>query len=167
METGNVYAKRDKKDGFGSFGFWLGSDHPVYDVISDKLPRIRKPYAWYMRVPDLVGFLQHINSILEERLAKSPFVGFTGEMKITRYRSGLKFIFNEGHLEVEMWQPSPHGHSGEAAFPELTFIQLLFGYRSVEELDFAFADCWCKNDEVRALLNVLFPKISSNVWPIS
>ena len=167
VETGQVYAKRDKNDGFGSFGFWLGGEHPVYDVISHKLPRIRKPYAWYIRVPDLVGFLRHINPILEERLARSPFVGYSGEVKITQYRDGFKFIFDEGHLDVEAWQPSPRGHSGGAAFPDLTFIQLLFGYRSVDELDFAFADCWFKNDEIKGLLNILFPKISSNVWPIS
>lgn len=166
-ETGEIYAKRDQKDGFGSFGFWLGSQHPVYEVFGDKLPKIRKPYAWYLRVPDLVGFLQQITPILEERLSRSPFAGYSGVMKLTQYRSGLKFYFKEGQLKVETWQPSPQGHSGETAFPDLSILQLLFGYRSVKELDFAYADCWFKNDEILGLLNALFPKQPSDVWPIS
>lgn len=166
-ETGEIYAKRDENDGFGSFGFWLGSQHPVYEVIGELLPKIRKPYAWYLRVPNLVGFLQHITPILEKRLGDSPFTAYSGELKLTQYRSGLMFSFKEGKLKVELWQPSPDGHSGEAAFPDLTFLQLLFGYRSVKELDFAYADCWCKNDEISGLLNALFPKQPSNVWPIS
>ena len=165
--TGQVYAEREKKEGFGSFGFWLGSHHPAYEVIPDRLPRVRKPYAWYLRVPDLVGFLQHIIPALEERLAHSPFVGHTGELKLTRYRSGLKFLFKDGRLKLEPWEPTPHGHSGDAAFPYLTFLQLLFGYRSLKELDFAYADCWYKNDEALGLLNALFPKQPSDVWPIA
>jgi hypothetical protein len=165
--TGEDYAEREQKEGFGSFGFWLGSHHPVYEVIPDKLPRVRKPYAWYLRVPDLVGFLQHITPTLEERLAQSPFVRHTGELKLTHYRSGIKFLFTDGRLKLEPWEPTPQGHSGEAAFPDLTFLQLLFGYRSFEELDFAYPDCWYKNDEALGLLNALFPKQPSDVWPIS
>ena len=52
---------------------------------------------------------------------------------------------------------------GAAAFPDLTFLQLLFGYRSFEELQYAFADC----DEAQALLTALFPKQASGVWPVA
>ena len=51
---------------------------------------------------------------------------------------------------------------GDAVFPDLTFLQLLFGYRSLEELDAAFADCYAKT-EARILLNILFPKMASAV----
>jgi len=44
---------------------------------------------------------------------------------------------------------------------------LLFGYRSLNELKYAFADCWYGSDEVYALLNALFPKQSSDVLAIS
>jgi hypothetical protein len=43
----------------------------------------------------------------------------------------------------------------------------LFGYRSYAELEYAFADCWCFKEDVRALLNILFPKKPSNVYPIA
>jgi hypothetical protein len=44
---------------------------------------------------------------------------------------------------------------------------LLFGHRSLDDLRQAFPDCRCQGDEARVLLNVLFPKQPSNVWPIS
>jgi hypothetical protein len=153
---------------FGEFGFWLGGEHPVYKVIPDRLPRVRHPYAWYLRVPNLPAFIRHIASELEARLADSFLVGYSGVLKITFYHSGLRLVFKQGRLvEVDDWNPTPHGHSGEAGFPELTFLQLVFGYRNLEELKYAFADCWTKSDQISALLEALFPKRASRVWPIS
>jgi hypothetical protein len=153
---------------FESFGFWLGMDHPVYDILREQLPRVRAPYAWYLRVADLPGFLKHIAPILEQRLQGSYLAGHHGELKITFYRNGLHLVFEDGRLaQVNPWKPAPHGHSGEAAFPGLTFLQLLFGYRSLDELKYAFPDCWTSNDSTHALLESLFPKQVSNVWPVS
>jgi len=67
---------------------------------------------------------------------------------------------------VESWEPTLEDE-GAAAFPDLTFLQLLFGYRTLEELDDAFADCWWETDEARALLKTLFPKQPSHVWAVS
>jgi hypothetical protein len=168
QKTGEGYAAQAKKDPFGAFAFWLGEDHPVYGVIPDRLPRVRKPYAWYVRVPDLSGFLSHIAPALERRLAASPLAGHDGEVKITFYRSGLRLVFEKGRLaQAEPWRPEPMGHSGDAGFPDLTFLQLLFEYRSLDELKYAFADCTTKTDEVHALLNALFPRRPSDLWPIA
>jgi hypothetical protein len=156
------------KEELGAFGFWLGAEHPVYQVLADKLPRLRRPYAWYLRVADLPDFLRHIQPILEQRLAASPLSGHSGELRVTFYNSGLKLAFEKGRLAaVEAWRPEPVGHAGEAAFPGLTFLQLLFGYRGLDELKYAFPDCWTKNDDAAALLTILFPKQPSNVWPLS
>jgi hypothetical protein len=153
---------------FDSFGFWLGTDHPVYHVIPDRLPRVRRPYAWYIRVADLVDFIHHITPALEEQLAHSPMNGYSGELKITFYRRGLQLVFEKGHItKVEDWIPEPQGHSGDAGFPNLTFLQLLFAYRSLDELKYAFPDCWTANDDSQALLEALFPKRPSDVWGIT
>jgi hypothetical protein len=166
-ETGKAYAADGEAD-FGAFGFWLGSEHPVYQVIPDRLPRLRKPYAWYLRVPDLPDFIRHITPVLEDRLENSPMAGHSGELRITFYRDGLRLKFERGRLvDVEAWQPAPMGHSGDAAFPGLTFLQLLFGYRDLDELEYAFPDCRTDNDAPRALLEALFPKQASNVWPVA
>ena len=51
-------------------------------------------------------------------------------------------------------------------FPDRTFLQLLFGYRSLEELETTFPDCVVRTSEARALLTALFPKLPSDVWPV-
>jgi hypothetical protein len=129
---------------------------------------VRDPYAWYLRVPDLPGFIQHIAPALEARLAISPLAGHSGELKLTFYRSGMRLAFESGRIvDIGEWKPTPQGHSGDAGFPGLTFSQLVFGYRNLADLKFAFADCWTKNDQARALLEILFPKLPSRVWPVS
>ncbi|MBN2148425.1 MAG: GNAT family N-acetyltransferase [Anaerolineales bacterium] len=166
-QQGKQYAESEKH-AFEGFGMGFGEEHPVYRVMEGRLPRVRKPYAWYLRVADLLGFVRHIAPVLEERLAGSELVGYSGEVRVTFYRDGMRLVFEQGRLAVvEAWKPTPQGHSGEAGFPGLTFLQLLFGYRSLAELKYAFADCWTDGDEISALLNVLFPRKPSNVWPVS
>ena len=161
--VGEEYAKRDSEE-FGAIAFGMGEAHPVYDTIKESLPSVRKPYAWYIRVPDLPKFVGHIAPALERRLAGSAQAGYTGELKVSFYRSGLQFKFREGSISVEGWKPE-RVEEGEAAFPDLTFLQLLFGYRSLEELQYAFPDCSASTDDARALLPILFPKKASAVWP--
>lgn len=163
---GEEWAAQDDEQEMETFRLALGAEHPAYDVLHSRAPHIRPPYAWYVRVPDLPRFLRHVAPVLEQRLAGSVLAGHTGETKISFYRHGLRLVFKEGQLaDVEPWQPAPE-NDGDAAFPSLTFLQLLFGYRSLGELDYAFADCWA-SDEAHALLQSLFPKQSSNVWPVS
>ncbi len=166
--AGEITPCEHGQDALVSFAFGLGAEHPVYHVIPQALEATWKPYAWYMRVPDLVGFLRHITPALEQRLANSLMTCYSGEFKITFYRDGLHLVFENGRLcKVESWRPHPVGHSGQAAFPGLTFLQLLFGYRSLEELKYAFADCGAWSDDVNVILNILFPRQPSNVIPVS
>lgn len=166
--TGDAYAAQSGGTRSGSFGFWLGSGHPVHEVLHTRAPSIQRPYAWYLRVPDLPAFIHRITPALEKTLGASAFAGHTGELKLTFYRDGLKLSFEEGRLSsVEAWKPEPQSYSGNAAFPDLTFLQLLFGYRSLDELGYAFADCLWKDDEAYGLLNAIFPKHPSDVMPVS
>ncbi|MBN1180048.1 MAG: GNAT family N-acetyltransferase [Anaerolineae bacterium] len=168
QETGDAYAAATPKHGpCETFVFSLGADHPAYHAARNLLPDVRKPYAWYMRVADLPGFLRHVRPALETRLAASILSGHTGEAKISFYRSGLRLVLEGGRLtEITPWQPTVK-EGGDAAFPNMTFLQMLFGYRTFDELDAAFADCWAGNDTTRELLDALFPKSTSCVWPIS
>lgn len=168
-KTAKAYASEaEQAPDYGAFAFWLGTEHPVYEVIPDRLPRLRQPYAWYVRISDLPDFIGHIAPVLEDRLAHSPMSGYSGELKITFYREGLRLVFEAGGIAgVESWKPTPAAHSGDAAFPGLTFLQLLMGYRDLDELQYAFADCRVDGDQPRALLNILFPKQASNVWPVA
>jgi len=164
--TGQEYAKRDGKI-CSMFGFMLGESHPAYEALGKSLPDVRPPYAFYMRVPDLVDFLQHIKPALEKRMADSIAAGHSREIKISFYREGLRLVLERGRLAaIESWKPSP-ADEGAIAFPGLTFLQILFGYRSYDELHQSLADCWCDNDEVRTLINILFPKKLSDVFPVA
>ncbi len=143
--------------------FWHGSAHPVYEVWRDKLPRIRQPYAWYVRVPDLPGFLRHIAPALEKRLAESPICGHTGSLRLNLYKTGIRLDMADGKIaSVESYRPQPND-MGEVGLPDLTVLQLLFGYRGIDELRNAYADVYWGSDEARYVTSVLFPKKPSSV----
>ena len=147
--------------------FNLGQSHPVYDALGNALaPRCIPPYAWYVRVANLPGFIQHIVPALERRLANSPLGSYSGDLKLDFYRGGLRMVFEHGRLTiVENWQRSTWKFNENAAFPPLVFLQLLFGYRSLDDLRYAFPDVKAK-DESELVLNVLFPARPSWALPI-
>ena len=114
--TALAYAQRDGKP-VDRLNFWLAHEHPFFAATQDRLPQIRRPYAWYLRVADLPGFLRHVAPVLEERLARSIAIGHTGELKLSFYRSGVRLAFEAGRLTaVEPWLPT-HNDGGSAAFP--------------------------------------------------
>ncbi|HEX6483754.1 MAG TPA: GNAT family N-acetyltransferase [Ktedonobacteraceae bacterium] len=86
--------------------FYLGSTHPIYEVLGHELQHaIEPPYAWYVRVKDLPAFLLHIAPALEKRLAASPVVGHSGEIRLDFYRGGLRIVFEGGRLTgAEPWR---------------------------------------------------------------
>ncbi|MGH2459152.1 MAG: GNAT family N-acetyltransferase [Chloroflexota bacterium] len=166
QKVGQEYAAREGKGELRGCAFNLGAEHPLYEAASSRLPRVEAPYAWYLRVADLPDFLGLVAPALERRLANSIAVGHSGEVKISFYRDGLRLKLDRGRLAaIEAWKPtSPE--AGDARFPGLTFLQLLFGYRTLDELRHAFPDCGTSGDDVRVILSALFPKRPSHVWPI-
>jgi hypothetical protein len=176
-ETGETYAREAKAE-LGLIDCWmLGTAHPFAGVV--QFAGARRPYAYYLRTPDLPDLLRRLTPVLERRLAESPLVGHTGELRLSFYRSGLRLVLDAGRIKsVEAWPP-PRTAAGldfslpsaderrpSAMFPDLTFLQALFGYRSLDELEAAFPDCVARGQEPRALLQALFPKAPSKVWPI-
>jgi hypothetical protein len=149
-----------------SYVFLLGAGHPAFAATPGFFPQERRPYAWYLRVPDLPRFVRHIAPALERRLAASPLAGWGGECRISFYRDGLALAFAGGRLtRAEAWQPAP-GAEGDCAFPDRTFLHLLFGHRSLDEVRHLFADCWA-DPEAAALLGALFPPVAADVWGLA
>ena len=166
-KTGQEYSRKVGSP-HDAFTFELGEAHPAYEAFKERLPYIHPSYAWYLRVADLPGFIRHIAPALEKRLADSIASGYSGEKRVSFYRNGIRLIFTDGRLaSVKPWMPGPKEQEGDVAFPGLTFLQLLFGYRSLEELRTSFADCWWDSNETRALFNALFPKKPSQIYPVS
>ncbi|RIK39072.1 MAG: GNAT family N-acetyltransferase, partial [Chloroflexi bacterium] len=143
---------------------WLFSrHHPVYDLLGEELaPRYEPPYAWYIRVPDLLAFLQLITPVLEGRLARSVFANYTGEIKCDLYRSGLLFKIERGQLVP--WRPPPYDPEASFGCPPLVFLQLLLGYRSMAELSAIYPDASVA-EKFKLLVDTLFPKQHSAVHP--
>ena len=147
--------------------FLLGHAHPVYEALGHALaPFEEPPYAWYVRVEDVPAFLRHIAIVLEARLANSVVAGFTGELKLDFYRGGLHMVFDQGHLtQVEPWSAPHYNADTDGRCPPLVFLQLLLGYRSLDELRYAFPDVWASH-KAELLLNALFPATSSWVMQL-
>ena len=175
--TGEAYARAAKSE-LALVDCWLlGAAHPFGGVV--QFASARRAYAYYLRTPDLPRLVRHLAPVLERRLAASSLVGHTGELRLSFFRSGLRLVLDGGRItSVESWPPplttvgldfalpTADERRASAMFPGLTFLQLLFGYRSLEELEAAFPDCVTRSAEPRALLQALFSKAPSKVWPI-
>lgn len=143
--------------------FALGESHPAYEALVKSRGDWRRPYAWYVRVPDLARFLLHIKPVLERRLKDSVLTGYTGCLKLNFYTSQLKIDIEQGQITaVEPYQPDDF-FDYDAFFPNLTFLQVLFGRRDIDEVRHIFPDCYPGSDESALLLKSLFPKSSSHV----
>ena len=164
QHAGEQYAEIQQKP-FDSLSFFLGGEHPLYEVLSGRLTKERTPSSWYVRIADLVGFIRNLASVLENRLARSTWSGYSGVLQISFYTDGIALKFEDGKLDaVSSWQPQEVA-DGHVSFPGLTFTQLLLGYRSLQELQYSFIDCQA-DEEISGLLNVLFPKEPSSIWSL-
>jgi hypothetical protein len=118
-------------------------------------------YAWQVHVPDLVALLRAIGPVLEQRLADSPFAGLNRELQLCFYRDSVSLRFESGKLAAV--QPSGPAQ-GAINFPPLTFIPVLFGHRTVEQMRTAYPDV-SVGGSVQLLFETLFPPLASFIYP--
>jgi hypothetical protein len=178
FEAGDALAAALPVKRCDAVSFWLlGREHPLYRVFPFK--EYEDHYAYYARVPDVTAFLRAVTPALERRLAASECAGHTGTLTLGFYRSGVRLALERGQVTaLESWtpdldvrglefgRPSLDARRPVAMFPDRTFLQLLFGFRALAELEAAFPDCIVRTNEARALLDALFPRTPSDVWPI-
>jgi hypothetical protein len=167
-KVGAEYAERDtteaEKHTFEAFMFQLGASHPVYEAFGERLPRVREPYAWYVRIPDLLGFLRHITPALETRLAASLMAGHTGAFNLNFFRRGITLKLDKGKLSFEEWRPA-NNDDGDLSMTALLFLHLVFCNRTMDELAYIFPDAFA-SPEMKVLLNAIFPRRPGCVWGI-
>ncbi len=143
---------------------WLSSQHPAYQTLPPTVQTWPGHFALYARLANLPAFLLKVAPVLEARLAASALAGYTGELSLSFYRDGVRLGFQSGKLQSAIaWQPDTE-RRGDVAFPALTFLQLLFGFRTLAELQYAFPDCEVNRPEARSLVETLFPYRPSNSW---
>jgi hypothetical protein len=91
----------------------------------------------------------------------------------------VRLVFAEGRLtEAAPWplardvvgqefgQPSSDPRRPMVMSPGLTWLQLILGYRNLDQLQAAFPDCLVRTGEARALVNALFPRAPSDIWAL-
>lgn len=179
VESGQAMAGTPPDTRCTALSFWLlGTEHPLYGVY--RFQERDDAYAWYARVPDVAAFLRAVAPALERRLAASPCAGHTGTLTLGFYTGGVRLTLGRGKIsDVEAWRPDITVQGLEfgrpsrdprrplATFPDLTFLQLLFGFRGLREIEAAFPDCVVRTQEARALLDALFPRAPSDIWPVT
>ena len=144
----------------------LGRAHPAYHALLGNKIHEYGPYGLYIRIPDLVAFLRHIQPALEKNLEGTVAERYNGELKLSYYRSGIQLKFNGGKItDISNWSPDSV-EDGDARFPDLTFLQLLCGCRRFNALKSNFVDCDGR-DEAGVLLDCLFPPFTGNIWCLS
>jgi hypothetical protein len=140
----------------------LGVGHPFYALVA-QLPNVaHPPYAWYIRVADLVSFVGCISAVLEKRLSQSVYAGYSGNILFDFYRGGLQLTIQNGRISAQIWPGTPGAH---AAYPPNVFLQQLFGIHSLEELTRAHMDVRASGEHAQ-LLGILFPKQTSWLAPL-
>lgn len=141
----------------------LPATHPAQTFIGRSFTGTRRPYGWYVRTPDLPKLLTQVAPVLEQRLTGTSFEGLTADMLIGFYRTGVRLTFDDGHLTAATSEKMPDRQTVAVHFPDLTFLQMLFGRRSFSEVAEMFIDASSKSDADAALIDTLFPKLASDL----
>lgn len=144
----------------------LERDHPAYQALPNGSFYDLKPSPWYIRIPDMIGFLRRIQPALEQHLPGTVAEGYTGQLKVSFFRDGVQLGFERGRItSIERWVPGDV-KQGDARFPFFSFWQLVCGWRRFHELTENFADCWGTH-EAAVLLDALFPPFHGKVWVLA
>ena len=147
--------------------FMLGRMHSCYTVLEKNYsvtPIL--PHAWYVRAINIIGLMQQMRSVLEQRLANSAYEEYSGDLKLYFYRGGIRCMFVQGRLvAVEDWVRSIWDADDDISIPPDIFLQLFFGYRSLAELSRIYLDVQIKEEKI-ALFATLFPSQLSWVTPL-
>ena len=142
----------------------LQPDHPVYIFDDGALGTApERQYGWYVRVPDVAGFIAKIAPALERRIADSVHAGYSGSMEIQFDRGGVEIAFEGGRMSNVENLSSMGLEDPTARFPGLTFLPVLFGMRSVDETMLAHTDVNVRPKSARHLFETMFPKRSSDL----
>ncbi|MBC8098167.1 MAG: hypothetical protein H7Y11_01875, partial [Armatimonadetes bacterium] len=123
-------------------------------------------YAWYLRVTDTGALIQQLAPVLETRLAESGANAYTGTLLIEFFDlTGLEITFERGKIISAVQRPFDQ-HEGMAGCPNHSFLNLVFGHRTMSELKHIYPEAGTRRD-ARVLLDALFPKQRAWLTPLA
>lgn len=117
-----------------------------------------RPYAWQIKIPDVVRYLRQVGPVLEKRLQSSACAGYTGTARLNLYRSKVDLTWDNGSLVTV----NPGEGECDATFsvPEDLLPPLFLGHRSWRELRHLRPDVGASGQGA-VLLDALFPSTLS------
>ena len=150
--------------------FALAAGHPMLRCMATRLSaEAGGSYGLYVRVPDVVAYLQAIRPALEARIAASPAAGWTGRLLLNLFTEALRLDLAEGSItSIELGAaPELDGEEkADAGMPVEALLHLLMGNRPLAELERTFADCLLESDAGALLLDVMFPTLPLAPWAV-
>jgi predicted acetyltransferase len=121
------------------------------------------PYAWQIRATDYVSLLQKMKPLLESRLAASEYRGLTEKLNLNFRWFKTRIAIESG--SVTAVQPLRTDEQCIAGLNPPASTQLIFGYKSREELEACFPDFYVR-PKCKRLIDVLFPKLPSHIHAV-
>ena len=114
---------------------------------------------WYLRVPNPIPFLQHIQPVLERRLEGSGAHRYTGELRVGFYNlTGISLKFERGHMTEVAAVQGKDGY--DISFPWNLFYNVVFGQHTYDDIRMILPEVWA-GGKGAVLLDALFPKKKS------
>ena len=142
----------------------LQNNHPAYIFDEGALgPEPNNTYAWYVRVPQLPRFIHKLAPALSRRLDESPHAGYDGPVTIQLGKHSIRLRFNNGKCEQVTGETGTDRRDANASFPNGNFNQILFGWRTVNDIIRTDADASIKSKADAHLLQTLFPHKTSDL----
>ena len=130
--------------------------------------KLNEPYAWYVKIPSVKNFLNHITPVLEERLRKSIYRNLDDEISISYYDGGIILTFQKGKIvsikELSLRETQTKMNVFDLYIPPNNLIQLLMGFKTIAALESINFDFSCSAKK-KHLLNTLFPLMKTSLTP--
>ena len=118
-----------------------------------------RPYAWQVKIPNIVRYLMMIGPVLEKRMRASAFTGYTGTFRLNFFKQSVDLVWNGGTLaEV---RPGEGRCSDTFSIAADLFPVLCLGYRSWRELQHIRPDISPSSGKSTMLAETFFPPMVS------
>lgn len=119
-----------------------------------------KPYAWQVKIVDLLKLFKKLIPLFEKRIGSSKFKGHTETLNFNFRKYTIQVKFEKG--KVEKMTKIPENEDRTIGLNPYVFPELVLGYKSREELESAYPDFSIRSSH-KELIDVLFPKNPSYI----
>jgi predicted acetyltransferase len=138
------------------------SHHELFTryLVATGMAEQNSPYAWQIRFIDYAQILMKMKPLLEKHLASSPYSHLTEKLNFDFYRYTVLVTIENGEItDIKRLETC---EDRKIRFNPLVFVQLLFGHRSLKELQTIYQD-FTVQPTCESLIDTLFPKLPSYI----